>query len=184
MKKPFLALVSLLLCLHVAVADSITLLWDASAGAIVYTLYASTGGGPFVYVANTTVPSITTQTGVVTSYRVTAVGSTGESAPSNVLTYTPGSIPQPPPAPTNLRAMAISATRIDIQWTPSTDPSVTYVLIDRDGNAIATIPGTESSFINTGLRKGRSYRYAIRAKNSAGLVSGYSNTAIATTFRH
>src|SRR5205814_1424211 len=46
---------------------------------------------------------------------------------------------------------------------------------------IATTSGTVTSYSNTGLAAATSYSYRVRAADAAGNLSGYSNTATATT---
>lgn len=90
------------------------------------------------------------------------------------------SVVQPPPAPpTNLRATPLSANRIDLRW----DPGLVSILVERDQLQVAKIPGTQAFFIDTQLRKNRSYSYRIRGDDGF-YLTGYSNTATARTFRH
>lgn len=93
----------------------------------------------------------------------------------------------PPSAPTNLTATAASASQINLAWTASTDNvGVTGYRVERCQSAgcsnfaqIATSSGT--SFNDTGLSASTSYSYRVRASDGAGNLSGYSNTASATT---
>lgn len=93
----------------------------------------------------------------------------------------------PPTAPTNLVAAAASATQINLSWTASTDNvGVTGYFVERcqgvgcsNFSQIATPAGT--SFNDTGLTPSTSYSYRVRATDAAGNLSGYSNTATATT---
>jgi Fibronectin type III domain len=93
----------------------------------------------------------------------------------------------PPTAPTNLLASSASSTQINLSWTASTDNvGVTGYRVERCQGAgcsnftqIATPTGT--SFNDTGLTPSTSYSYRVRAADAAGNLSGYSNTASATT---
>jgi chitodextrinase len=93
----------------------------------------------------------------------------------------------PPTAPTNLTATAASDTQINLSWTASTDNvGVTGYRVERcQGGGctnfaqIATPAGT--SFNDSGLSPSLSYSYRARATDAAGNLSGYSNTASATT---
>jgi hypothetical protein len=93
----------------------------------------------------------------------------------------------PPTSPTNLSATALNASQIALAWTASTDNvGVTAYLIERcQGSGcsnfaqVATSPGT--AFTNTGLAASTTYTYRVRATDAAGNLSGYSNTASATT---
>ncbi|HKR38028.1 MAG TPA: fibronectin type III domain-containing protein, partial [Steroidobacteraceae bacterium] len=94
---------------------------------------------------------------------------------------------QAPTAPTGLGASAVSSAQINLSWTGSTDDvGVTNYLIERCSGAgcsnFAQI-GTSAttSFNNTGLAASTSYSYRVRATDAANNLSGYSNTASATT---
>jgi chitodextrinase len=94
---------------------------------------------------------------------------------------------QPPTAPTNLLANAVSGTQINLSWTASSDNvGVTNYLIERCQGAgcsnytqIAT--STTTSFQNPGLTANVTYSYRIRATDASSNQSPYSNTATATT---
>ncbi len=67
-----------------------------------------------------------------------------------------------------------------VQWAPSPEPDVVEYIIYRSldltpGEAIDSIPVSETSYIDTDLEKGVKYYYRVVAKNSAGERSGYSN---------
>ena len=93
----------------------------------------------------------------------------------------------PPSAPSNLNASAVSGSEIGLSWTASTDNvGVTGYLVERcqgagctDFSQIATPPGT--SYNDTGLTPGSTYRYRVRAGDAANNLSDYSNIASATT---
>jgi hypothetical protein len=96
----------------------------------------------------------------------------------------------PPTAPSNLVAAAAGTSEgINLSWTASTDPDFGGVfgyLVERCQGAgctsfaqIATTPGT--TYADTGLFAGTSYTYRVRATDAANNLSGYSNTANATT---
>ena len=93
----------------------------------------------------------------------------------------------PPTAPSNLTATAASASQINLSWTASTDNvGVTGYLVERCSGAGCTNfaqigTPTSTSFSDTGLTVNTSYSYRVRATDAAGNLSGYSNTASATT---
>lgn len=67
-----------------------------------------------------------------------------------------------------------------VQWAPSPEPDVVEYIIYRSldltpGQAIDSIPVSETSYIDTGLEKDVKYYYRVVAKNDAGERSGYSN---------
>lgn len=93
--------------------------------------------------------------------------------------------PEPPAAPTNLKAAAAKKA-IKLSWTQSVSPGVVSNKIYRSTKAtsgftvIATI-AAGTSYTNSGLGVRKTYYYKLTAVNSAGLESGFSNTASART---
>jgi chitodextrinase len=93
----------------------------------------------------------------------------------------------PPTAPANLTANAASASQISLSWTPSTDNvGVAAYLIERcQGSACSGFAqvgtSTGPAFNDNGLAASTTYSYRVRATDAAGNLSGYSNTATATT---
>jgi chitodextrinase len=88
----------------------------------------------------------------------------------------------PPTAPTNLTATAASGTEIDLAWTAATDNvGVDHYTVWRDGAAVATLPGTTTSFADSGLAPFSTYTYTVTATDADGNVSPASAAAAATT---
>jgi chitodextrinase len=88
----------------------------------------------------------------------------------------------PPTAPTNLTATAVSGSEIDLSWTASTDNvGVDHYTVWRDSGPIATVPGTSTTFADTGLAPASAHMYAVTASDAAGNTSPASNAASATT---
>ncbi len=93
----------------------------------------------------------------------------------------------PPTVPTGLTATVAGSSQINLTWTASTDTvGVTGYRVERCQGAgcssfaqVATPSGT--TYSDTGLTAGTSYSYQVRATDAAGNLSGYSNTAGATT---
>ena len=94
---------------------------------------------------------------------------------------------QPPTAPANLTASAASGSQINLSWTASTDNvGVTGYRVERCQGMgcssfapITTVAAT--TYSDTGLVANTSYTYRVRARDAAGNLSSYSNTATATT---
>jgi len=92
-----------------------------------------------------------------------------------------------PTAPTNLTATSADPTQINLSWTASTETGGTIAnyLIDRCSGAgcnnFAQV-GTSATttFNDTGLASSTSYTYRVRATDSSGTLSAYSNLASAT----
>jgi hypothetical protein len=92
--------------------------------------------------------------------------------------------PKAPAAPAELTVTAISASRIDLAWTPGSDDHM-HFKIERAlrGQRFATIavcPGSATTYSDTGLATNKKYYYRIRA-TSAGGTSPASNVARTTT---
>lgn len=91
-----------------------------------------------------------------------------------------GGDPQPPTTPTDLTATAVSATQIDLSWTPSTgDDGVAGYRIYRNGSEVGT--SSTASFSDTGLATSTTYTYTVRAYDDAARLSEPSAAATATT---
>ncbi len=94
---------------------------------------------------------------------------------------------QPPTAPSNLTATAISGSQINLAWSAATDNvGVTNYLVESCAGVgcssfaqIAIVTGT--SFSNTGLVASTSYSYRVRATDAAGNLGPYSSVATAAT---
>ena len=126
-----------------------------------------------------------------------AAGDVGIEAYTSAFTFTAweggdtgGGDAIPPSQPTNLGATAVSASQINLGWTASTDNvGVSGYLVERcPGNPcsasftqVGTVSGTTTSYNDTGLAASTTYGYQVRATDSAGNRSSYSNTASATT---
>jgi hypothetical protein len=126
--------------------------------------------------------------GVSYSYRVRAWNSGGYSDYSNVASSTVGGGGQPPAAPSNLVAQAISKASITLTWTNNA-ANQDGVKVERCKGAtctnfvqIAQLTGSPATFTDTSLTANTIYKYRVRAYNSGG-DSPYSNTASAKTPR-
>lgn len=92
--------------------------------------------------------------------------------------------PEPPAAPSNLMAMALSGTQIDLAWTDNSSNETGFA-IERaiSGGSfvqVATTAAGVNTFSDTGLLPSTTYTYQVRAFNGS-VFSEYSNTASATT---
>jgi hypothetical protein len=86
-----------------------------------------------------------------------------------------------PRTPRGLATAAPFGDEVWLRWEASTDDvGVVAYEVFRDGERVATTgPGT--AYADTGLEPGRTYRYAVRARDAAGRVSGRSRAATVTT---
>jgi chitodextrinase len=86
-----------------------------------------------------------------------------------------------PTTPTGVAATAVSDTKINLSWSPSTDNvGVTGYRVLRNGALLATL-GTVTTFQDTGLTASTTYTYRVQALDAAGNVSPQSTAASATT---
>ncbi len=169
----------------VAVSSTrINVSWTASTDNVAVAGYRVLRGG--VFVASTTTNSFA-NSGLApsTNYSFTVVAydaagnssATSASASATTLAAPDNTAPS---VPTNVAAVAVSSTRINVSWTASTDNvAVTGYQVLRGGVQISTVTGT--SFANSGLAPLTSYTYSLRAFDAAGNVSVLSSTATAQT---
>jgi chitodextrinase len=152
-------------------ATEIDLTWDASSDPTVagYDVYrngvligTSTG-------ASFSDTGLSPNTGY--SYTVGAYDSQGNvSAESASVAATTPADTTPPAAPTGLSATVAGAHEIDLSWQPSSDNvGVTGYDVYRNGHKIASTTGT--TYADTTVRQGRTYRYRVDAYDAAGNVS-------------
>ena len=115
-------------------------------------------------------------------FRVRAFNSGGDGPFSNIASARTGAAA--PAAPTGLRAMAVSRSRIDLSWIDASTNETRLEIERRTGvqtfQPLATVAANSVSFANTGLRARTTYTYRIRACNQLG-CSAFSNQASATT---
>jgi fibronectin type 3 domain-containing protein len=160
----------------VAGDTTVALAWNASGGATSYNVKRGTqSGGPYALIATVAGPAhfdTGLTNGVLYSYIVTAVNSSGESTQSNQKSAQPfagGGTGAAPPPPTNLTAIAGDA-QVSLAWTGSTGATSYRVKRGTQSGGpytlIATVPGT--THVDTGLTNGVLYSYIVTAVNSAG----------------
>ena len=121
-------------------------------------------------------------------YQVVAFSGAGDSAPSNIAEDTTPSEPlTPPAAPSVLSATAVSMTQIDLAWADNADNESGFRIFRCTGSGcsgfaqVGEINSPDAtSFGDSGLTAGVTYRYQVRTFNGAG-QSAPSNTAEATT---
>jgi chitodextrinase len=95
----------------------------------------------------------------------------------------------PPSQPGTLSGSAVSGSEIDLSWGASTDNvGVTGYRVERcqgtgcsNFTQIATVAGATTTYQDTTVNPNTSYSYRVRATDSAGNLSPYSNTTSTTT---
>ncbi|MCC5806255.1 MAG: fibronectin type III domain-containing protein [Opitutales bacterium] len=149
----------------------------------------SVNGGPFEAVART-FPGRTAfrdmrlEAGNAYEYRVAAFNHTGLSAYTAVVASA-ALTPEPPDAPTNVTARALTATQVRFAWTPVGGSVSGYLLEGQAENepsfqSLADLAPEADAHLVTGLQAGMPYSFRVRAYNEDG-ASEPSLVAEATT---
>jgi hypothetical protein len=121
-------------------------------------------------------------------YRIRACNAAGCSAWSETATATTfdddDDFDQLPGTPTNVTAVGLTTSSIAVTWTPP-GGQTRFEIRRRTGTGgqwtfSATVSGTTTTYLNTGLNSGTTYQYQVRACNNVG-CSSYSSTATAST---
>ena len=113
--------------------------------------------------------------GTTYKYSVQAINSIGNST-AIIKTATTAACPTPPDFPNNLTANADSQTQINLTWKDNSE-NETGFKIERDGILIKTTAANATSFEDTGLSCGISYKYALKATNADGDSVAVKTTA-------
>jgi hypothetical protein len=98
---------------------------------------------------------------------------------------TTGSVQNPPSAPTNLSATAVSSSRIDLTWDDNSGSETNYI-VERSltgtgsWSQVASLAANVTSYSDTGLNASTTYFYRVHATNSGG-DSANTNVDSATT---
>lgn len=92
----------------------------------------------------------------------------------------PGTDNDPPSVPTNLTANVVTASHVDLQWSPSTDNvAVGGYKIYRDGLAIGTT--TDTVYSDTACHPSTTYHYSVSAYDTSGNESPQCTPVEVTT---
>lgn len=116
-------------------------------------------------------------------YRVRARGPGGTSDYSTVACATTPGVP--PVTPNQLSIIAVSASQLQLFWADANVQAVTFEIsrADSPGGTYRVISSDygQKIYDDKNLPASTQYCYKVRAKNSVGLYSGYSNEACGTT---
>jgi len=161
----------------------VNLSWTASTdniGVTGYVIDRTGGAGPVTI--NTPTSAVTysdtsVQPSTVYAYVVKARDQAGNiSGASNSINVTTPADTTPPSQPTNLAGVAVSPTRIDLSWSPSTDnvAVATYQVLRNGGVLANAVAGT--TYSDTSAQPGNSYSYAVKARDTSGNLGPASTT--------
>ena len=170
-----------------AVSDTkINLSWGPSTDNVGVTGYRVIRNGSLL----TTLASVTTfqdsglNAATTYTYGVQALDAAGNVSPQSSAasaTTQPAPDTTPPTTPSGVSATAVSATKINVSWSASTDNvAVAGYRLYRDGVLLAAV-GNVTTAQDTGLAPGTTHTYNVDAVDAAGNASGKSNSAAATT---
>ena len=148
-------------------ATSITMAWDAVAGADHYRFYVN--GGFFTTTTGTsyTVTSLSADT--VYGFKVAAVSGTGYLGVYSGHEYV-RTLEQQLPAPANLHSVSTTATMITMAW--NSVPGAAYYRVFRNGVYVGFTYGT--SYVSTGLTSNTTYSFRVAAMSATNLQGVYS----------
>ena len=118
-------------------------------------------------------------------YKVTAFNDNGESEASNVAQATTLDPAVPPADPSNLVAVAVSESQVNLRWKLNSDDETGVQIQRAVGNdsgyvTISTAPAGTQKFADTEVVASTVYFYRVKALSESG-NSGYSNSASVTT---
>jgi len=164
-------------------AKSISLSWAASTDNVGVTGYAIYRNGTKIATttslaySNTSVAQGKTYTYSVAAYD--AAGNQSAQSAAQVMTFPDTT---PPSVPTGLTAAAAaSGSQVNLSWTASTDNvAVAGYKVFRNGTQVAEVT-SGTSYADTGLSEGTSYRYTVAAYDAAGNTSAQSHAVTAVT---
>jgi mannan endo-1,4-beta-mannosidase len=169
---------------------SVSLSWTPSSGPVTnYQIERATGATSTTFApAGTSTTTTFTDTGRTASttyrYRIRATNSAGDSAYSGIVNATTGGQTQVPGVPGPLSFTGVTANSVTVNWGASSGTVVSYQIERATGATSTTFAqvGTSSStsFPNGGLTPNTTYRYRVRATNSAG-SSAFTGIANVTT---
>jgi hypothetical protein len=150
---------------------TLTLLWDSSGDS--FNLAFGQSNPPPIIATDLTTASYEIKhltPGATYFWRVTATNSDGTTTGLTwSFTTTPPPLPIPS-SPSNLRATAVTSSKVVLTWDASSNAEVYYV--EKNGNYHATVLGTNYTDLSVGTNQSLNYR--IKAWNSSG-TSGASN---------
>jgi serine protease AprX len=161
---------------------------DGGAPITEYRIYRGTSSGGETYLATVAAPGTSygdtaVSNGTTYYYQVSAVNANGEGPRSNEASATPRDS-VPPASPTGLTATAGNA-RVTLGWNPNAETDLASYRVYRGTTSggetyLATVPPSQTSYVDTAVANGTTYYYLVRAMDTSGNESGPSNEVSAT----
>ncbi|MDA8685540.1 fibronectin type III domain-containing protein [Robiginitalea sp.] len=162
---------------------STELTWTASADNVAVSSYEIFQNGVSIGNSGTNTSFVVNglTAGVAYSFYILAQDEAGNfSNPSNTIAVTPQDT-QGPTAVSDLSSANVTATSVQLTWSPSTDNTgVTNYEIFQDAVSIGN-SGSATTFNVTGLTASNTYQFSVIAEDNAGNRSGASNAIDVTT---
>jgi chitodextrinase len=152
-------------------STTVTVTWDASAGADGYLIFRD-GAQVGSFTTNRTFNDTGLSPGTTYSYNITAANAFGTSTQSLAATVTTSSAPG---VPGGLRGSA-TAAGIALNWN-SVSGATGYVLF-RNGTEIEDTTGT--TFLDTDVEASTTYRYSVAASNAGGESARSAEVSVTT----
>ena len=169
---------------------SVSLAFDAVAGAAGYNVYRASGGAftraNGALLTATAYKDAGLTAGTAYSYFVRAVSTTGaEGAPSTTVSAATTGHPPPLPAPGNLTVAGTTAASVSLTFTASAGAAGynVYRAASAGGtpSKVNTALVTGTAFTDSGLSAATTYYYVVTAQSPAGVESAPSGQVAATT---
>jgi chitodextrinase len=168
-------------------SSSVTLSWGASTDNIGVIGYYVSRNGVQIQTTSTIVGTTYTDSGltpgVTYRYTVDAYDALKNISGAAAIQATTIYDVTPPSAPMQVKAIATSSSEVDLSWQPSTDNiQVGGYNIYVEGNEVATLVGTTTSYAVTDLLPNTNYTFNVNAYDEVGNISAQSIPVDATTF--
>ncbi len=168
-------------------SSTITLAWQGAADNVAVVGYYIYRSGKQIVTPSAITGTTYTDTGLAPgttySYTVTAYDAAGNvSNHSNGVTATAIFDVTPPSTPTGVSAVATSSSAVVVSWQPSTDNTgIGGYYIYRDGNQIASVISSTTSYFDGGLAQQSTHYYWVVAYDIVGNHSAASAQVNVTT---
>lgn len=187
MGKMWSTLFILLLLLSIASTafSATSLKWDASAGKVDgYRIYYGTDQGEYSKekdVGNTTIcplSAFSLQNGATYYFVVTAYNETGESGPSNEVSWTVPADSIPPAPPQDLSGFLNDNGVVVLSWSANSESDLqgykVYYGTSSRAYVFSRLIGNQTVYTLNQLEAGKIYYFAVTAVDTSGNESGYS----------